>query len=169
MLRGHTPEIIAMPRTNPDSEENIRRIDSSRWNGKGGGTHGFQVHFNRGGINYTRLLSDAVSGGKENARELAREFRESIRSSIPPSLDGPSRSGTARSNTGHMGISISGSPFMDDAAALMVQANVRVTKGKPMNKKFYMRDFQGLRDAIEKAIAWRNEMLETRAANERAA
>ena len=59
--------------------------------------------------------------------------------------------------------------LMDGAAALMVQANVRVAKGKPMNKKFYMRDFQGLRDVIEKAIAWRNEILETRAANERAA
>ena len=58
---------------------------------------------------------------------------------------------------------------MDGAVPLMVQANVRVTKGKPMNKKFYLRDFQDLRDVIEKAIAWRNEILETRAANEREA
>ena len=158
-----------MPRTNPDSEENIRRIDSSRRNGKGGGTHGFQAHFNRAGINYTRLVSDAQSGGKENARELAREFREVLRSSISPSLNGPMRSGPARSNTGHMGISISGLPSMNDTTTLVVQANVRVSKGKPMNKKFNVRDFQDLRDAIAKAIAWRNEILETRAASESAA
>lgn len=158
-----------MPRTNPDSEENIRRIDSGRRNGKGGGTHGFQVHFNRAGVNYTRLVSDAQSGGKESARELARRFREVLRSSIPPTLNGPARSGPARSNTGHMGISISGLPFMNDATTLVIQANVRVSKGKPMNRKFNVRDYQDLRDAIAKAIAWRDDILETRAASESAA
>ena len=166
---GRTPEMIVMPRTNPDSEENIRRIDSSRRNGKGGGTHGFQVHFNRAGINYTRLVSDAQSGGMENARELARDFREVLRSSIPTSLNGPARSGPARSNTGHMGISISGLLSMNDTTTLVVQANVRVSKGKSMNKKFNVRDFQDIRDAIARAIAWRNEILETRAASESAA
>ena len=158
-----------MPRTNPDSEENIRRIDSLRRKSKGGGTHGFQVHFNRSGVNYTRLISDSPSGGKEKARELAREFREVLRYSIPPTLNGPSRSGPAKSNTGHMGISVSGSSAMDDSAALMVQANVRVAKGKPMNKKFYIRNFQGLREAIQKAINWREEILQARAESESAA
>ena len=58
---------------------------------------------------------------------------------------------------------------MNDTTTLVVQANVRVSKGKPMNKKFNVRDFQDLRDAIAKAIAWRNEILETRAASESAA
>ena len=166
---GRTSEITAMPRTNPDSEENIRRIDSSRRTGRGGGTHGFQVHFNRAGINYTRLVSDAPSGGKEKARERAREFREILRSAIPPTLNGPARSGPAQSNTGHMGISISGASSIDNTGPLMVQANVRIAKGKPLNKKFYLKDSLDLRAAIEKAIAWRNEALETRAVSERAA
>ena len=158
-----------MPRTNPDSEENIRRIDSARRTNKGGGTHGFQVHFNRSGVNYTRLISDSPTGGKENARELAREFREVLRSSIPLTLNGPSRSGPARSNTGRMGISISGSPTIDLSSALIVQANVRVAKGKPKNKKFDVRNFQGLSDAIQQAISWREEVLQARAEAERAA
>ena len=158
-----------MPRTNPDSEDNIRRIDSARRKSKGGGTHGFQVHFNRSGVNYTRLISDSLSGSKEKARELAREFREVLRSSIPQSLNGPSRLGPARSNTGHMGISISGLPTADNASPLMVQANVRVAKGKPMNKKFYLGNFQELRAAIQQAINWREEILQARAESERAA
>ena len=166
---GSTKEIIGMLRTNPDSEENIRRIDSAGRTSKGGGTHGFQVHFNRSGVNYTRLVSDSPSGGKEKARELAREFREVMRSSIPQSLNGPSRLGPARSNTGYMGISISGLPTADNTSPLMVQANVRVAKGKPMNKKFYLRNFLELRAAIEQAIIWRDEILQARADRESAA
>ncbi len=158
-----------MPRKNPDSEENIRRIDSTRRKTKGGGTHGFQVHFNRAGVNYTRLISDSMSGGKEKARELAKEFREVLRSSIPPSRNGPGRTGPARSNTGHMGISISGSQAKVGPTALVVQANVRVEKGKPMNKKFNVRDFSDLRGAIQEAIEWRNSILAVRAALESAA
>ena len=158
-----------MPRTNPDSEENIRRIDPARRINKGGGTHGFQVHFNRSGVNYTRLVSDSPTGGKENARELAREFREVLRSSIPPTLNGPSRSGPARSNTGRMGVSISGSPTADRSSALIVQANVRVAKGKAMNKKFNVQNFQGLSDAIQQAINWREQVLQSRAETECAA
>ena len=155
-----------MPRTNPDSEANIRRIDSARRKSKGGGTHDFQIHFNRQGVNYTHLVSDSLSGGKEKARELARERRETLRSFIPPSRNGPSRSGPARSNTGHMGISISAAPTVDSPSALMVQANVRASKGVPMNKKFYVRDFQQLRGAIQEAVAWRQEMLVARADSE---
>ena len=158
-----------MPRTNPDSEENIRRIDSARRTNKGGGTHGFQVHFNRSGVNYTRLVSDSPTGGKENARELAREFREVLRSSIPPALNGPSRSGPARSNTGRMGVSVSGTPTADRSSALIVQANVRVAKGKAMNKKFNVQNFQGLSDAIQQAINWREQVLQARAETECAA
>ena len=158
-----------MPRSNPDSEENIRRIDSARRTSKGGGTHGFQVHFNRSGVNFTRLVSDSLSGGKEKARELAREFREVMRSSIPQSLSGPSRLGPSRSNTGYMGISISGLPTTDGTSALMMQANVIVAKAKPLNKKFYLRNFLELRAAIEQAITWRDEILQARAESESAA
>ena len=158
-----------MPTSNPDSELNIRRIDSTRKQPGGTGTHGFQVHFSRGGINFTRLFSDSQCGGKENARALAQDFRETLKTTIPTTLSGPSRTGPARSNTGHMGISISYSEPEDTSSQLLVQANVRIAKGKPLNKKFYLKDHRDLEDAIHRAIAWRNEILEGRLAIESAA
>ena len=155
-----------MPRSNPDSEENIRRIDSVGRKGGGGGTHGFQVHFSRGGVHYTALFSDALCGGKEKARKKSREFRETLRSSVPPTAAGASRSGPSRSNTGYMGVSITGGSASASGGKLMVEASVRIEKGKPMNKKFPVNEFSGLRGAILKAVSWRNERLTERKANE---
>jgi uncharacterized membrane protein YgcG len=65
-------------RANPDSEANIRRIDSKQRAKKQ--THGFQVHFLRGSQAVTRMFSDTVYGGMEQARRAARKFkRESMR------------------------------------------------------------------------------------------
>jgi len=65
-------------RANPDSEANIRRIDSKPRAKKQ--THGFQVHFLRGREAVTRMFSDSVYGGKELARRAARKFkREALR------------------------------------------------------------------------------------------
>jgi hypothetical protein len=65
-------------RANPDSEANIRRIDSKSKAKKQ--THGFQVHFLRGNAAVTRMFSDTIYGGKELARRAARKFkRDSIR------------------------------------------------------------------------------------------
>jgi hypothetical protein len=65
-------------RANPDSEANIRRIDSKSKAKKQ--THGFQVHFLRGKAAVTRMFSDTVYGGKELARRAARKFkRDSVR------------------------------------------------------------------------------------------
>jgi len=60
-------------RPNPDSELNIRRIDTRVRARKQ--THGFQVHFLRGNIAVTRMFSDSVYGGKEAARRAARSFK----------------------------------------------------------------------------------------------
>ena len=60
-------------RPNPDSEENIRRIDTRARAKKQ--THGFQVHFLRGTSVLTRMFSDTLYGGKEGARRAARKFR----------------------------------------------------------------------------------------------
>ena len=68
-------------RVNPDSEANIRRIDSKPKAKKQ--THGFQVHFLRGTQAVTRMFSDAVHGGKESARRAARKFRNSAISELP--------------------------------------------------------------------------------------
>lgn len=68
-------------RANPDSEQNIRRIDTKSRAKKQ--THGFQVHFLRGGTTVTRLFSDNGYGGKEGARRAARKFRKSAMGDLP--------------------------------------------------------------------------------------
>jgi hypothetical protein len=60
-------------RPNPDSEANIRRIDTKARARKQ--THGFQVHFLRGTSVLTRMFSDTLYGGKEGARRAARKFK----------------------------------------------------------------------------------------------
>jgi hypothetical protein len=62
-------------RSNPDSESNIRRIDTKARAKKQ--THGFQVHFLRGKNAVTRMFSDSLYGGKEGARRAARKFKRS--------------------------------------------------------------------------------------------
>jgi hypothetical protein len=68
-------------RANPDSEANIRRIDSKPKAKKQ--THGFQVHFLRGSQSVTRMFSDTVYGGKEGARRAARKFKKSSMQDLP--------------------------------------------------------------------------------------
>src|SRR4028118_645430 len=68
-------------RVNPDSEANIRRIDSKPKAKKQ--THGFQVHFLRGSQAVTKMFSDAIHGGKESARRAARKFRKSAMGDLP--------------------------------------------------------------------------------------
>jgi hypothetical protein len=62
-------------RSNPDSEQNIRRIDTRKRAKKQ--THGFQVHFLRGTKAVTRMFSDSLYGGKQGARRAARKFKQS--------------------------------------------------------------------------------------------
>jgi len=50
-------------RSNPESEANIRRIDTKARAKKQ--THGFQVHFLRGSEVVTKMFSDSIYGGKE--------------------------------------------------------------------------------------------------------
>jgi hypothetical protein len=68
-------------RANPDSEPNIRRIDTKPRARKQ--THGFQVHFLRSGNTVTRLFSDNGYGGKEGARRAARKFKRSAMGDLP--------------------------------------------------------------------------------------
>jgi hypothetical protein len=68
-------------RANPDSEQNIRRIDTKPRAKKQ--THGFQVHFLRGRETVTRLFSDSGYGGKEGARRAARKFKRTAMSDLP--------------------------------------------------------------------------------------
>src|SRR6266850_2096737 len=68
-------------RSNPDSEPNIRRIDTRARAKKQ--THGFQVHFLRGNNAVTRMFSDSLFGGKEGARRAARKFKRSAMGRAP--------------------------------------------------------------------------------------
>ena len=68
-------------RSNPDSEPNIRRIDTRARAKKQ--THGFQVHFLRGKTSVTRMFSDSLYGGKEGARRAARKFKRSAMGRAP--------------------------------------------------------------------------------------
>src|SRR2546421_7006897 len=60
-------------RPNPDSEANIRRIDTKPRAKKQ--THGFQVHFIRGTQAVTKMFSDSVYGGRQVALRAARRFK----------------------------------------------------------------------------------------------
>ena len=68
-------------RANPDSEANIRRIDSKARAKKQ--THGFQVHFLRGNEAVTKMFSDTIYGGKEGARRAARKFKRTAMADLP--------------------------------------------------------------------------------------
>ena len=68
-------------RGNPDSEANIRRIDSKPRAKKQ--THGFQVHFLRGREGVTKMFSDTIYGGKESARRAARKFKRAAMVDLP--------------------------------------------------------------------------------------
>lgn len=68
-------------RANPESEANIRRIDSKPKAKKQ--THGFQVHFLRGREAVTKMFSDTVYGGKESARRAARKFKRAAMADLP--------------------------------------------------------------------------------------
>src|ERR1051326_4957787 len=68
-------------RPNPNSEENIRRIDTKPRARKQ--THGFQVHFLRGDRVVTKMFSDSLHGGKEGARRAARTCKRTILRRLP--------------------------------------------------------------------------------------
>ena len=152
-----------MPRrTNPDSELNIKRIDSRKKSRRGGETHGFQVYFNRSKIEYTRFFADLINGGKESARLAARAFRETLSVSIPPSRNGAIGTGPVRSNTGRMGVSFTEDRLKSGEVTLYVQATVRIENGMPKNRKFRV-GVRNLEEVIQEAVSWRSEILADRA------
>jgi hypothetical protein len=76
-------------RPNPNSEENIRRIDTKPRAKKQ--THGFQAHFLRGSQVVTKMFSDSIYGGKEGARRAARKFKRSVLRRLPKKRSGRPR------------------------------------------------------------------------------
>jgi hypothetical protein len=87
-------------RSNPDSEQNIKRIDTKPRAKKQ--THGFQVHFVRGSSTGTKMFSDAVYGGKESARKAARKYRREAMGELPArtTLNPSARARAAKKSAG---------------------------------------------------------------------
>ncbi|HZR79251.1 MAG TPA: hypothetical protein VFA58_08580 [Chthoniobacterales bacterium] len=83
-------------RSNPDSEQNIRRIDTKKRAEKQ--THGFQVHFLRGKKAVTKMFSDSLYGGKAAALRAARKFKEKALGRAPKR--GTRATGTRRASRG---------------------------------------------------------------------
>ena len=144
-----------MPRyRNPESELNIRRIDSTR-------VHGFQFHAERGDILITRLFSDTVSGSKESARERAREFRDRTMATLPARTNswGP-RTHAANSNTGVMGVSITESLNADGTIRVYIESTARAPgTTKPINRKIRMKSDDDLSQLIQELRDWRAQVL----------
>src|SRR5689334_20610192 len=91
-------------RPNPQSESNIRRIDTKAKARKQ--THGFQVHFLRGTTAVTKMFSDSVYGGKEAARRAARKFKKSAIAKA--SRGGGKKTSSSRKSTARRGASRAG-------------------------------------------------------------
>ena len=136
---------------NPDSELNIRRIDSPK-------VHGFQFHVKRQALKITRLFSDSVAGGKEQARESARAFRDTIVPKLPDPLYAQS-TGAARDNsrTKILGVSISEYPNADGTSRLYVQTTARnPITNQSVNKRIRISAIDELGDAIQLLREWRD-------------
>ena len=144
-----------MPRyRNPESEPNIRRIDSTR-------VHGFQFHAQRLDLRLTRLFSDTVSGGKPQALDRARVFRDRVVPTLPkPTNSWGPRAHDPHSNTGVMGVSITESANADGSVRTYVQCTARSPGSrKPINKRIRLESEDALSAAIEQLVAWRNAVL----------
>ena len=139
---------------NPESEANIRRIDSTR-------VHGFQFHAQRLDLRITRLFSDSVSGGKDAALERARDFRDKVVSTLPQRTNswGP-RAHDPHSNTGVMGVSITESLNTDGSTRTYVQSTARKPgTDKPINKKIRLDSEDALGATIQTLLDWRRAVL----------
>jgi hypothetical protein len=84
-------------RPNPQSESNIRRIDTKKRAKKQ--THGFQVHFLRGTTAVTKMFSDSIYGGKEAARRAARKFKRSAMNKLAKRTGAGARTSRRRQRT----------------------------------------------------------------------
>ena len=143
------------PTKNKLSVQNIKRIDSPK-------THGWQVHVRRGGILKTKLFSDRKWGGKENALEQAIILRDRLLDDMAK-LSKPlwKIERTPRSNTGHLGVSYTETHNGSGEPRGAITVTVRKALGKPVNRKFSVKKL-GYDEALKRAVAWRQEILDER-------
>ncbi len=142
------------------SVKNIKRIDSTK-------THGWQVHERRGGVLKTKLFSDRLHGGKKKALEAAKAHRDELLESMAK-LAKPlwKIKRTPRTNTGHLGVSLTEYTNKSGKKRKVITVTARETLGKAVNRKFSV-DKLGYEQAVKKAVSWRNKVLRERAKEEK--
>ena len=145
---------------NPESLPNIRRIDSSPKAKRQ--THGWQVHFERGGVTKTKHFSDGVYRSKEEARSAAIAFRDALKPTLPLSVNERGYRETSNSNTGYSGISYTFDRRVVNPNTPCFSASVNQRSGEPINRKFYVENEADYDTVLKEAVAWRNSVLEER-------
>lgn len=143
-------------RTNPESLENIKRIDGVR-------THGFQVYIQRQKKVHTKLFSDSVFASKARAREAAILYRDFMLDRLPPSFTELGIQPTPRSNTGLTGISFTFGRSSSTKSKKLpcFSVSVRPEMGKTLNRHIYLTD-KSYKEGLKEAIKLRNTILAER-------
>ncbi len=147
------------PRSRSESLPNIKRIHTLM-------TRGWQVHVCRGRKTVTKLFSDSRFGGKASARAAAIFFRDRLLATMgknPTPLWRIERS--ARSNTGYLGVSRTETKTSTGRVRRHITVTARKAPGVAVGRKFSI-DELGYREALERAVAWRAEVLRERARRE---
>ena len=152
--RIHTPRL-----RNQQSVKNIKRIDSTK-------THGWQVHVRRGGVLRTKLFSDRVYKGKRKALAEAKRYRDTLLAEMAP-LAKPlwQLERDAKTNTGKLGASLTEYINRAGTKRTVITVTAREAVGRPVNRKFSV-DKLGYDEALRRAVAWRDEVLASRAERE---
>lgn len=148
------------PRTNPLSEQNIKRIDTRPGSPKQ--THGFQVYICRQGKVYTKHFSDRAMGGQKKALKAARAYRDELLAKLPPQeLIRVSHTRNARNTSGHVGISYRERKNVKGDVARYICVSVRPEPGHGVNRSFrYTKADHD--DVLAKALAFRETVLARR-------
>lgn len=148
------------PRTNPLSEQNIKRIDTRPGSPKQ--THGFQVYICRQGKVFTKHFSDRAMGGQKKALKAARAYRDELLEKLPPQeLIRVSHTRNARNTSGHVGVSFRERTNLKGNTARYICVSVRPERGKGINRSFrYTKANRA--EVLAEALAFREDVLAKR-------
>lgn len=142
-----------VPKHRYKSLPNIRRIDGPK-------SYGYQVHVERDGNTITKLFSDSRYPSRMAARKAAIEYRDQVLAEAPTPLNRLGYRTKALSNTGEVGISLT---FVRRSTGKqpVLTVSASPTPGKMMSRKYSIEKF-GYEGAMERAKAWRNDVLQKR-------
>ena len=148
------------PRTNPLSEQNIKRIDTRPGSPKQ--THGFQVYICRQGTVHTKHFSDRAMGGQKKALKAARDYRDALLEKLPPQeLIRISHTRNARNTSGHVGVSFRERANLKGDLVRYICVSVRPERGKGINRSFrYTKSTKA--EVLAEALAFRESVIARR-------